>query len=250
MGEMQPQSGLGQPVKLFLAAAIFTPEDTLSFEYFTKYKASIDAVTGTDIFFGLPDVNDGVIRDLDKLFGPEGKLRYPELDRLDLPCLWIEDEQKEHRIVHLPADQIKFTTLIRGVTDAAAKASSFKEFNMAVDDLENKLNPPAPPSPTPQQQAPAWFAKAGFGAAAAAFAFLVVLIVLSMFVREVPTSVKILVDIAVSIAVACAFAFIGGSAQAEGKIPFLKGHEPVKFATNGGIATFVITLLILGTLYH
>lgn len=247
MGEMHSQSGLRQPIKLFLAAAIFTPEDTLSFEYFTKYKASIDAVTGTDIFFGLPDVDDGVIRDLDKLFGSEGKERYPGLSRLDLPCLWIEDEQREHRIVHLPSDQTRFTSVIRGVTDAAAKASTFEEFNMAVNDLEKNLNPA---QPTPPQPAPPWFAKAGFASAAAAFALLVTLIGLSMFLKEVPTSVKILVDIAISIAVACAFAFIGGSAQAEGKIPFLKGHEPVKFATSGGIATFAITLLILVSFYR
>jgi hypothetical protein len=243
LGEMQGSPG--KTMKLFLAAAIFTPEDTLSFEYFRKYRSSLDAITGTDIFVGLPDVKDGLIVDLDKLFGTEGEARYPGLKRGDLPCLWIEDEQNEHRIVRLPQDEAKFIALIRGVTDAATVASTFKEFSMAVDDLQNKLNPVAP-----QQHVPSWFAKAGFASAAAAFVFLVALIILSMFVKEVPTSAKVLVDLAISIAVACAFAFFGGAAHAEGKIPFLKGHEPVQFATEGGIATFVITLLLMVTVYH
>ncbi len=243
---MQSQSSDGNTVKVFLAAAIFTPDDTLSLEYFSKYKATLNDVTGTDIFVGLPDIQDGMIRDLSKLFAPEGKARFPGLDRADLPCLWIEDERDEHRIVRLPADQVKFAALIRGVTDAAARASSFKEFNMLVDETQNKLNP----APIVQQPAPSWFAKAGFGAAVAAFTLLVALILLSMFVKDVPSSVKILVDIAISIAVACAFAFIGGTAQAEGKIPFFKGQAPVSFATGGGIATFVITLLLTGYLYH
>ena len=247
MGEVHEEGGIGKPVKLFLAAAIFTPEDTLSFEYFRKYRSSVDDVTATDMFVGLPDVKDGVIVDLAKLFASEGKGRYPGLDRGDLPCLWVEDEHDEHRIVHLPQDQTKFAALLRGVTDAAAKASSFKEFNMAIDDLENKLNPVPPPQP---QQAPPWFPKAGFASAAAAFLFLVGLILLAIFAKEVPASAKILVDAAIAIAVACAFAFFGGAAHAEGKIPFLKGHEPVRFATEGGIATFVITLLLLGSLYH
>jgi hypothetical protein len=207
----------------------------------------VDAQTGTDIFVGLPEMKDGLVVDLEKLFAPEGQARYPGLKRGDLPCLWIEDERNEHRIVQLPQDQTKFTKLIRGVTDAAATATSFEEFNMAIDDLQSKLDPA--PS-LPQQQAPSWFPKAGFASAAVAFFFLVGLVVLSMFDKDVSASAKILVDIAIAIAVACAFAFIGGAAHAEGKISFFKGHEPVKFATEGGIGAFVLTLILTVWFYH
>jgi hypothetical protein len=246
MGEMLQANDIRKPVKVFLAAAIFAPEDTLSVEYFAKYRSSLDAQTGTDIFVGLPEMKDGMVVDLAKLFAPEGQARYPGLKHSDLPCLWIEDERKEHRIVRLPHDQTKFTKLIRGVTDAAATASSFEEFNMAIDDLQSKLDPALPV----QQQAPSWFAKAGFASAAVAFFFLVGLVILSIFDKDVPASAKILVDIAIAIAVACAFAFFGGVAHAEGKIPFFKGHEPVKFATEGGIGAFVLTLILTVWFYH
>jgi hypothetical protein len=75
--------------------------------------------------------------------------------------------------------------------------------------------------------------------------FLIVLVVLAMFGRDVPSSARVLVDIATALAMACAFTFIGGTAQAEGKLPLFKGRAPIKFATTGGIAVFVIALGVL-----
>lgn len=92
---------------------------------------------------------------------------------------------------------------------------------------------------------PSWFAKAGFASAGVAFLFLIVLVMMAMFGRDVPSSARVLVDIATAIAIACAFTFIGGTAQAEGKLPFFKSQEPIKFATTGGIAVFVIALGVL-----
>jgi hypothetical protein len=92
---------------------------------------------------------------------------------------------------------------------------------------------------------PSWFAKAGFASAGVAFLFLIILVAMAMFGRDVPSSARVLVDIATAIAIACAFTFIGGTAQAEGKLPLFKGDEPIKFATTGGIAVFVIALGIL-----
>lgn len=92
---------------------------------------------------------------------------------------------------------------------------------------------------------PSWFAKAGLASAGVAFLFLIVLVMMAMFGRDVPSSARVLVDIATAIAIACAFTFIGGTAQAEGKLPFFKSQEPIRFATTGGIAVFVIALAVL-----
>lgn len=100
------------------------------------------------------------------------------------------------------------------------------------------------------QPIPIWFPKAGLVSAAVAFLFLVVLIALAMRGNDVPLSARVLVNIALSLAVACAFTFFGGTAQAQGKIPFFKGQEPIQFATTGGIAVFIVVLGILVWLYH
>lgn len=239
--------GSTRTVKTFLAAALFTTEDEQVLAYFKKYRDSLNAMTGVDIVFGLPDEQDGIIKDLDKLFSAEGQQRYPGLERIDLPCLWIEDEQNEHCIIRLPQEQSQLTKLLRGVTDAATKAKSFKEFKVATDDLQAKLNPPPVPS-TPQ--VPSWFPVAGYVSAAVAFLFIVALVFLEIFGKQVPASARILIDIAMAIAVACAFAFIGGNAQAEGKIPAFRGYESIKFATGGGIAVFVVVLALCVVFYH
>jgi hypothetical protein len=100
------------------------------------------------------------------------------------------------------------------------------------------------------QGVPPWFAKAGLVSAGIAFLFLTALVGMAIFGKEVPTSARMLVDIATAIATACAFTFIGGTAQAEGKIPFFQGQEPIKFATTGGVAVFVIVLGLLAWFYR
>lgn len=69
-------------------------------------------------------------------------------------------------------------------------------------------------------------------------------------VKPVPTTARILVDFVMATAFAAGFAFIGGSAYAEGKIPFFQGHEPIKFATGGGVAVFVVVLGMCVWAYH
>lgn len=100
-----------------------------------QYRDSLSATTGRDIFLGLPDA-----KDLDKLFDDVGRKRFPGLQRSDLPCLWIEDEEDNHLIVRLPRERTGITDMLRGVTDAAVKSKSFKEFKMEIDKVQDKVN--------------------------------------------------------------------------------------------------------------
>ena len=80
--------------------------------------------------------------------------------------------------------------------------------------------------------------------------FIASLVLIETMVKPVPSTARILVDFLMATAFAAAIAFLGGSAYAEGKIPFFKGHEPIKFATNGGVAVFVIVLGLCVWVYH
>jgi hypothetical protein len=113
-----------------------------------------------------------------------------------------------------------------------------------------KMQTQEKPAAESQQAVPTWFHKAGAISALAAFLFVVALVIIAMRGTNVPTSARVLVDIATSLAIASAFSFLGGSAQAEGKIPFAQGQEPIKFATTGGIAVFVVILVLLVWFYH
>ncbi len=49
MGEVQPKAVSARPVKHFVAVPLFTSEDEQAFEYFQKYKDSLQATTGAVI---------------------------------------------------------------------------------------------------------------------------------------------------------------------------------------------------------
>jgi len=112
------------------------------------------------------------------------------------------------------------------------------------------MKPQDPPPQRTSPPIPSWFPKAGFASAAVAFFFIITLVIMETLGKQVPSTARILVDLAVAIAIACAFAFIGGAAKAEGKIPILKGYEPIRFATEGGIAVFVIVLGLCVAVYR
>lgn len=101
-----------------------------------------------------------------------------------------------------------------------------------------------------QPAVPSWFPKVGAISAGVAFLFVVALVIMAMRGNEVPVSARVLVDFATALAIGCAFSFLGGSAQAEGKIPFAQGQEPIRFATTGGIAVFIVVLVLLVWFYH
>jgi hypothetical protein len=128
-------------------------------------------------------------------------------------------------------------------------ANTVEDRGKLISDFLEK-NIPRNPVRATTMPVPSWFAKAGFVSAGVAFLFLIVLVIMAMFGRDVPSSARMLVNIAAAVAISCAFTFIGGTAQAEGKIPFFRGHEPIRFATTGGIAVFMVVLALLSWFYR
>jgi len=124
-----------------VVTALFTEQDEKVLAYFNRFRDTLDKTTGSDLFLGLPDVENGMVKDIEKLRGPEGVARYPGLKQANLPCLWIEDDQDHHVIVRLPGNPDKLTALLRGVTDAAAESGNFRDFEAAIAKLRD-VQPP------------------------------------------------------------------------------------------------------------
>lgn len=92
---------------------------------------------------------------------------------------------------------------------------------------------------------PAWAQKVGVGFGALTFAFLVFLVIWSMNGVGVPDSSRFLVVAILALGVAFSMAFLGGSAAAKGNIPIpgVAAH-PISFSIAGGVATFIVVLLV------
>ena len=86
-------------------------------------------------------------------------------------------------------------------------------------------------------EVPKWFAVAGYASGAATLLFFMY-VALSGDGRANQASV-----IVMALGLALAFSFIGGQAAADGRIPFFK-NSPVAFSVGGGVAVFVIALLL------
>jgi hypothetical protein len=63
------------------------------------------------------------------------------------------------------------------------------------------------------------------------------------------TESKFLVTVVLALGTALSSAFLGGTAAAAGKIPIFK-DSPMKFTVTGGIAAFVIVLVLGHFLYQ
>jgi len=72
--------------------------------------------------------------------------------------------------------------------------------------------------------------------------------------RELSSGRHIIFDVWVAICLAASASFLGGTAKAHGSLPWPAwlggGSPPIQFATGGGIATFIIALIILLGAYH
>jgi serine/threonine protein kinase len=88
----------------------------------------------------------------------------------------------------------------------------------------------------------------GVSASAVVMIFLMVLVAASVAGHVVPTESRYLVLFVIAFALGLSSGSLGGAAGAAGRIPlpFAKNH-PIEFATSGGIAVFVI-VLVLGRL--
>jgi hypoxanthine phosphoribosyltransferase len=100
------------------------------------------------------------------------------------------------------------------------------------------------------QDVPRWFPIAGFALAVLALLFLMSLIVLSVFGREIPMTSRFILVAFLALAAGLSLTFLGGSAAARGDLTIpVVGKTPISFGVTGGIAAFVIVLVLGYALY-
>lgn len=98
---------------------------------------------------------------------------------------------------------------------------------------------------TAKRSFPNWAPTAGVIFGALTLVFFMVLVLLSINGQNVPPNAEFLVLATLALGVALSVAFLGGSAAAEGKLPIpVINNNPVVFSATGGIAVFVIVLLL------
>jgi len=66
--------------------------------------------------------------------------------------------------------------------------------------------------------------------------------------ENIPPNKHLIFDVWISFCVAASASFIGGTAQASGRIPFFR-DSPVQFMTVGGVGVFIVVFLILHYFY-
>lgn len=116
----------------------------------------------------------------------------------------------------------------------------YRGLPLKLDEIRNQMNKLNAPTKVPQ-----WFPVAAVVFTAFSFIGLFYLLVRP---QDIPTSKHFLFDVWVAFSLACSATFIGGTAQAWGKLPFFK-DAPVKFFATGGIGIFVVVLIILHFAY-
>jgi hypothetical protein len=97
---------------------------------------------------------------------------------------------------------------------------------------------------------PPWAQKAGLICGVATLIFLMSLVVAAVSGRSVPQNSAFLVVAVLSLGVALASAFIGGDAAAKGRVPIpgVQRHA-IEFSAAGGIAVFVLVMVLSSWLY-
>jgi hypoxanthine phosphoribosyltransferase len=103
---------------------------------------------------------------------------------------------------------------------------------------------------TKNQDVQSWFPIAGFALVVLALLFLMSLIVLSLFGLEIPMTSRFILVAFLALAAGLGLTFLGSSAAAGGnlRIPVV-GETPISFGVTGGIAAFVIILVLGYALY-
>jgi len=103
----------------------------------------------------------------------------------------------------------------------------------------------------PQKDVPNWFPIVGM-----IFTCITVVSLFYLLVgpQDLSSGRHIIFDVWVAVCLAASASFLGGTAKAHGQLPwpawFGGKSPPIQFATAGGIAVFVIALLILLSAYH
>lgn len=224
------------PQRYFQVIPLYLGDDDALVRYFKEYKAEVDAVTGQSLQVSLP--YSVTIGNAANVVSAMDSKRYPGLKLKDLACLWVEGVG-EHFIIRLPNSANEVKQVLRVLSASAKEAKSFRELEekyMADDPLK-----PAGAGP----QVPAWFAKAGYATGLLTLLFFMALVVAGVLGHEVPQGTHMLVVFVISLGLALASSFIGGNAAANGSLPFPFAKErPIAFTVGGGIAVFVVALLI------
>jgi hypothetical protein len=117
----------------------------------------------------------------------------------------------------------------------------FKDYKVGIDDMR-QAGAELIKSGHPARQIPSWFPIAGVGFAVATFLSLFYLLV----GPGLPAGRRIVFDVWVAFCVAASAAFLGGTAIANGqlRLPLLK-EAPVRFSAAGGVAIFIVVLLLM-----
>jgi hypothetical protein len=144
-----------------------------------------------------------------------------------------------------------FTLQFSGEYDYLTLEATFDSHKQTVNVPPGNLNyefkfPVIPPQlPT---HVPTWFPVAGFVTGAITLIFLMAVLVMGMFGHDVSQNGRFLVVIILAFGFAMSFSFVGGSAAANGRIPAFK-QSPIRFSVGGGVAVFVIVLLLGWKIY-
>lgn len=118
----------------------------------------------------------------------------------------------------------------------------YRRYRIGIDDMREAIMTFNQDHPVVDAQVPGWFPIAGVGFAVATFLSLFYLLV----GPDLSQQKKIIFDAWFAFCVAASAAFLGGSAVASGtlRLPFIR-DSPVKFSAFGGIAIFIVVLLVM-----
>jgi hypothetical protein len=147
--------------------------------------------------------------------------------------------------IHIPANletiELEASYLDAQQTDNVAANSLNHTIKLDVLMSDNAI--------APVGSVPTWFTVAGLAGGAVTLFFLMALVLLSVFGFEIPRTSRFILIAVLALGVAISAAFLGGSAAASGKIPLPGNATPIQFTIAGGVAVFVIVLLLGAWLY-
>lgn len=225
---------MSQPLAPVIVTPLYFGSDEGVKNYFNNHKDEISAITGASIIVFLAvSVQQ---EDATNVTSAIKSVRYPGLNASDFPCLWIEKDGS-HFVRRLSDDLGDAKKTIRALVDAVAEAGTFKE-------LEEKMTKQQ--TDTSAAKTPAWFPIAGFAAGSLTLLFFMGLVLANLLSGStVAQDSKWAVTVVLSLGVGLASSFLGGSAQASGKlkVPFMKDN-PITFGIVGGAAMTLVFILI------
>jgi hypothetical protein len=215
---------------------LYFESDVVARQYFNDYKDEIDAITSGHLHVILPEtVATGNSYDVVSAVASK---RYPGLTNSDIPCLWVEAPREGHFVVPLDNDILQVKQIIRVLTDCAMHTTSLESMKEAVFAAMKPKNSELP-------KVPSWFPIAGYSALVLTLLFLMGITLAAIAGNAVPDNTRMLIVFIVAIGIALAASFLGGDAVAKGSVPLPFVQErPIAFTVGGGIAAFVIVVLI------